>query len=336
MNTIEDYNLLTIIIPTYNRCDDLRTCLDYVVPQVEQNKNRVHIYISDNASTDDTKIVVKEYIDKYPEMITYYCQPRNLTASPNFDHAVHHVNSEYIYMLSDDDIIVPGFISLILAYIDKYPNVNYYYLNRYFADMNMCNAYLYNTHLTMDYITLYENGGELIKNNLDGPSCISANIFKKEVWTTAAKYIKEDCPGYVWLSILFHGVIHTKNVAVINYPMFTARMPIEQRYSVNWPWYCVKGLGQLFSYLDRIYPGIYDAWIQRQQKEGRRQFMMMLCSVASDKKLYRERAGEIKPFIRSGYIRVLYDALVTIIPEWFAMKILKNIFRAFKLFNYIR
>lgn len=331
-----DNNLLTIIIPTYNRCNDLETCLSYVIPQVKKYKDKVHIYISDNASTDNTPNLVQKYINDYPDIITYYRQAQNITASPNFNHAVHNVQSEYIYILSDDDIIIPGFIVLMLGYIEQYPDIEYYYLNQYIADMNMSNASIYNSNLTMNYITLYENGGELIKKYLNGPSCISANLFKRKIWINATKDMKEDCPGYVWLSILFHGVIRSKSVATINYPMFTARTPIVQRYSTNWPWYYIKGLGQLFTYLDSIYPGIYNTWIQHQQHTERRLFLMMLCSIANEKVLYRKRSKEIKPFIKSRMVRFFYDTLTTIIPGWFAIKIIKQIFRSFKILEYIK
>lgn len=331
-----EQHFLTVVIPTYNRCDDLKVCLSYVIPQVEEYKDKVHIYISDNASTDGTKQMVSDYMSVYPDMISYFCQPSNITASPNFNHAVHNVNSEYIYMLSDDDIIVPGFIYMMLSYIEKYSNVKYFYLNSYVADMKMCGVYMYNPNVTMDYITLYDKGGELIKEHLEGPSCISANLFRKEVWTEATKDMKEDCPGYVWLSILFHGVVRAEHVAVVNYPMFTARMPFVQRYAANWPWYYIKGLGQLFSYLDKEYSGIKTAWIQKQQIRNKRLFMMTLCSIASEKKLYRDRSKEMKPFIQSSSMRVFYDLLVTIIPGWFSRKILFQILRAFKILNYLK
>ena len=64
--------------------------------------------------------------------------------------------------------------------------------------------------------------------------------------------------------------------------------------------------------------------------------MMMLCGIAIEKKLYRERAREIKPFIQSSFMRVLYDCLVTVIPGWFAVKVLKPTFRVFKIFSYIK
>lgn len=260
--------LLTVVIPTYNRANDLKECLSYVIPQVMAHKDKVHIYISDNASTDNTKEVVKGIMADYPDIITYFCQKVNLTASPNFDDAVHRVNSEYVYMLSDDDFIVPECITFLLNCIKEYPDVAYFYLNQYVADEEMQGAKLFNANIGKGYVTVYESGAELIKKYYNGPSCISANMFRKEVWADASVLKKEDCPGYVWLSILFQGVLYKKS-AFIQYPMFTARMPKVQRYATNWPWYYIKGLGQLYKYLDEKSPGLYNVWIDYQQKNKR-------------------------------------------------------------------
>lgn len=327
--------LLTVVIPTYNRANDLKECLSYVIPQVLPHKDKVHIYISDNASTDDTPCLIEGIMSEYPDIITYYRQEKNITASPNFNDAVHRVESEYVYMLSDDDFIVPECISFMLDCISKYPNVKYFYLNQYVADEDMNGMIVWNENVGKDYVTVYETGGELIKQYLDGPSCISANLFKKEVWVNATDKMKEDCPGYVWLSILFHGVIGEKS-AFIHYPMFTARMPKVQRYAANWPWYYIKGLGQLFTYLDAYHKGIYAAWIDHQQKKGRRRFLMMLTTVTQNKKIYRERAAEIKVYINSPLDRIFYSLLVTVIPQWFARSIILQIIRATKLFTYIK
>lgn len=326
--------LLTVVIPTYNRAKDLQECLSYVIPQVMAHKDKVHIYISDNASTDKTKEVVKGIMADYPDIITYFCQKVNLTASPNFDDAVHRVNSEYVYMLSDDDFIVPECISFMLDCISKYPEIKYFYLNQYVADEDMNGMIVWNENVGKDYITVYETGGELIKLYLNGPSCISANLFKKEVWVNATDKMKEDCPGYVWLSILFQGVIGEKS-AFIHYPMFTARMPKVQRYAANWPWYYIKGLGQLFTYLDAYHHGIYNAWVEHQQKKEKRKFLQMLTSVSCNKKLYRRRRKDIKPFLNSMESKIFYDLLVTVIPSWIATKVIRNLIRATKIIKYI-
>mgnify|MGYP000241246436 FL=1 len=121
--------LLTVVIPTYNRADILSTTLSFVIPQVLEHKDEVHIYISDNASTDNTKENVEKIMKQYPDLITYFCQEKNLTASPNFNDAVHRVNSEYVYLLSDDDIIVPECISFMLKCIKENREVKYFYIN---------------------------------------------------------------------------------------------------------------------------------------------------------------------------------------------------------------
>lgn len=329
-------HLLTIVIPTYNRCEDLRTCLSYVIPQVLSFKDKVHIYISDNASTDSTRQLVEQEQAKHPGVITYHCQPKNLTASPNFNHAVHAVDSEYVYLLSDDDVIVPGFVYFMLNLIEEHREVDYFYLNRYVADIEMNGAYLWNKNLSMNYVKIYNEGGELIKEHLDGPSCMSANLFRRTLWVDATKDMKEDCPGYVWLSILMHGVVRSKHVAFVSYPMFTARMPAICRYSANWNWYYIYGLAQLFSYLDKIYPGIYDTWIHKTQKENKRIFLMKLCGTSLYKKEYRKRAKDMKKHIVSRYCRFFYDCMVTIVPSWLAINVISKFIQAFKIFEIIK
>lgn len=117
--------------------------------------------------------------------------------------------------------------------------------------------------------------------------------------------------------------------------MFTARMPKVQRYATNWPWYYIKGLGQLYKYLDEKSPGLYNVWIDYQQKKQKRQFLMVLTMVAHNKKLYRARGRELKEHIHSAGDRFFYNLLVSVIPNWFAEKILKNMIRAAKIFQYI-
>ena len=112
-------------------------------------------------------------------------------------------------------------------------------------------------------------------------------------------------------------------------------MPKVQRYSANWPWYYVKGLGQLFKYLDEFHPGLYDAWIKHQQEDGGREFLQVLAFISNDKKLYRERSKEIKPFIQSKITKLFYDSLVTFVPAWMATKVIRNMIRATKIIKYL-
>lgn len=61
--------LVSICIPTYNRAPYLKKCLDSLVCQPEFLDGKVEIVVSDNASTDDTFDVMREYTKKYGNIV---------------------------------------------------------------------------------------------------------------------------------------------------------------------------------------------------------------------------------------------------------------------------
>ena len=60
---MDKYPKLSIIVPTYNRANYLKECLDSII---NQNYPNIEVIVTDDNSTDNTKEVVKEYIQKYP------------------------------------------------------------------------------------------------------------------------------------------------------------------------------------------------------------------------------------------------------------------------------
>ena len=65
----QDQYLVSICIPTYNRCEYLKKSLDSIVSQEPFLDGRVEVVISDNASTDETEILSREYASKYSNLI---------------------------------------------------------------------------------------------------------------------------------------------------------------------------------------------------------------------------------------------------------------------------
>ena len=74
---MENRLLVSICIPTYNRSTYLRQSLERYIVEKEFIDGKVEIVISDNASTDDTKMVVEEYVKKYKN-IRYYRNKENI------------------------------------------------------------------------------------------------------------------------------------------------------------------------------------------------------------------------------------------------------------------
>ena len=52
---MDNEKLLTIAIPTYNGANTISNMLEILLPQCDE---RVEILISDNASTDNTKLII--------------------------------------------------------------------------------------------------------------------------------------------------------------------------------------------------------------------------------------------------------------------------------------
>jgi abequosyltransferase len=105
--------LLSICIPTYNRCRYLPETLDSILSQAPPE---VEIVISDNASTDATTEVVSEYTEKYPN-VRYSRVEINQGPDSNFLRVVSLATGRYCWLLSDDDTIKSGAIATILREI---------------------------------------------------------------------------------------------------------------------------------------------------------------------------------------------------------------------------
>lgn len=69
--------LLSICIPTYNRAKYLKNSIDSIICQKEFLDGYVEIIISDNASTDETEELVRDYIEKFNNVL-YYKNEKNI------------------------------------------------------------------------------------------------------------------------------------------------------------------------------------------------------------------------------------------------------------------
>lgn len=124
-NQIEGPPILSIVIPTYNRCGFLKECLQSLVKELKglHSLDDVEVIISDNASTDNTRKMLER---DFPE-IKYFCNRENMGVEYNVNKCFEYAAGEYIYILSDDDILLSGSLKEIMRAIGHNPN--FIYLN---------------------------------------------------------------------------------------------------------------------------------------------------------------------------------------------------------------
>jgi len=112
-----DRPLVTIAIPTFNRAALLRGCIQSALSQTYAN---IELLISDNASTDDTPKVLREFDDKRLRVLR---QQTNLGLLPNFNACLEAAAGEYVVFVSDDDQISPWLLERCVEVIGKQSHV---------------------------------------------------------------------------------------------------------------------------------------------------------------------------------------------------------------------
>jgi abequosyltransferase len=108
--------LLTLAIPTYNRAGCLKELLSLLAAQVK-DEPRVELIISDNASPDTTPALAQEFVDQGLP-IRFIRNRQNVGADANFLQCFEQAQGKYVWLFSDDDLIVPGGLAKVLHYCE--------------------------------------------------------------------------------------------------------------------------------------------------------------------------------------------------------------------------
>ncbi|MFH1263753.1 MAG: glycosyltransferase family 2 protein [Pseudomonadota bacterium] len=118
---------LSICIPTYNRSAHLRNCLNSTILNRSRERIDFEICVSDNASTDDTPEVVRRAQEKIP--IRYQRQSENLGMARNILRVVEMAKGDFVWIVGDDDLLLPHALEKLSALIQSHPSVEYFYIN---------------------------------------------------------------------------------------------------------------------------------------------------------------------------------------------------------------
>lgn len=95
----------SVIIPTYQRGDFLKSCLGKITAQ-DIPPDRMEILVADNDPESDLAASVREWSGG---RALYTRNPRNLGVFPNFNAALTRSRGEWVHIMPDDDWIGPDF-----------------------------------------------------------------------------------------------------------------------------------------------------------------------------------------------------------------------------------
>jgi glycosyltransferase involved in cell wall biosynthesis len=110
---------LSIGLPVYNGERYLREAIDGVLAQTFGD---FELIVVDNASTDGTETICREYAAADPR-ICYVRNATNLGSLPNFNLTFAHARGRYFKWAADDDVVQPEFVGRCLERLEREPDV---------------------------------------------------------------------------------------------------------------------------------------------------------------------------------------------------------------------
>lgn len=117
-------NLFSILTPTYNRAEKfLPQTIKSVQRQKEKGFEHEHIIV-DNASSDDTAKVVREFAKK-DKRIKYIRNPKDAGPGPALNLAFKKSKGEFIVPLDDDDLLPHHSLQMRFDYMKGMPEIDW-------------------------------------------------------------------------------------------------------------------------------------------------------------------------------------------------------------------
>lgn len=157
--------LISVCIPTHNRAEHLQKCLSQVTKLFRDD---CEIVVVDNASTDNTT----EIVSRYPQ-VQYHRNAINIGLDLNVLECLKRATGDYIFLLGDDDCVVPGTYGYLMGIINKY-HPSFIYLN--YQDVSS-SPYLINREAKNNPDQVYYFGSQMMLDRF--PHHISAMVYRR-------------------------------------------------------------------------------------------------------------------------------------------------------------
>lgn len=106
MNSNENEIQVSVCVVTYNQEEYIAECLESLVSQ--KTNFKFEIIVGEDCSTDNTRAVVQQYANKYPNLIVPLFYEKNVGAVENVKQVYKKAQGKYIAHMDGDDMALPN------------------------------------------------------------------------------------------------------------------------------------------------------------------------------------------------------------------------------------
>jgi glycosyltransferase involved in cell wall biosynthesis len=189
--------------------------LDSIISQIS---SKIEIVVVDGASSDSTREVVESYA-RDCHSLRYFREQKNSGVDADYDRAVSYARGKYCWLMTDDDIMLPGALDRILCELRASPDlviVDAEVRTSDFARMLQKSR----MHLTSD-LKFDSSDDEFLIRTGDALSYIASVVIRRDIW------LKRNRERYFGSLFVHAGVIlqgpKLENIIVLAKPLIAIR-----------------------------------------------------------------------------------------------------------------
>lgn len=232
MEFITQKPLVSVVLPVYNRPKYLGQAINSVL---NQNYNNWELIIADDASDDETKCFLKQYLEI--SQVKIYNNTINLGLFTNLNQAILQCMGYYILLLCSDDFLLPECLETSISLLQEYPSAGLVLSPAKTVDSNsrcipspLVYYYEQFAKQKLQLSTPCETVPLLLKyGSINGS--LTGIFFKKELYSQVGSF-REDwkhAADWEWL----YRVARASPILISKTPVATIRSHTEQLSGVN-------------------------------------------------------------------------------------------------------
>lgn len=187
--------LISVIIATYKRANDLDRAIQSVR---DEPGDYFEIVVGDDGSPDHTPQIVAKHTGD-PRLRTYR-NDVNLGMQANYLKIARFAQGRYLFILTDDDYLLPGALAKVNRIIEDHPEVDYILSD--LPSLDERTNQILDVHRTYSIDTVIPAGLAAVEKTASSAWVLSRQVLKREAidWATWEKFHRN-----IFFPIIFAG-----------------------------------------------------------------------------------------------------------------------------------
>ena len=202
---------ISVIVPVYNVEKYISACLNSIL---RQSLSDIEIIVVDDGSTDSTLSIVKEFEEKWPDIISVYTQ-RNSGPAKARNQALSHATGEFISFIDSDDTIAYDMYEKMYG-MAKEKDADLVLCGRAYTDFNGNVMSTWNPPQIDDVTNIFMDHSLLGKTS----SFVWDKLFKRTVIEETGLRFNEDIHYAEDALFIYSYLVYAKRVCSITQPLY--------------------------------------------------------------------------------------------------------------------